>query len=80
LAGRIGVIVDKALPHKYSTATNTIIGAVGVLLVLILHWIRDDIERKIRAQIHLSDTLAPYFGHRLERAGRILKGSVRVSS
>ncbi len=75
IAGRIGERLSKIIPTSHSSVSvATIAGAVGVLLALIVHSIKNDIETKIRARINLAEVLAPYFGHRLDYAIRVLKG------
>jgi H+/Cl- antiporter ClcA len=79
LAGRIGDHISKSIPDSHSVSLGTLTGAVAVFLMLTLHWIREDIEKKIRARLNLVDVLAPYFGHRLDYTVRVLKGSVRAA-
>lgn len=74
VAGRVGEHLNKLIPPMRSVSTETLAGAVGVLLVMTLHSVRDDIEKKIRARINLSELLAPYFGHRIDNTLRTLKG------
>jgi hypothetical protein len=78
-AGRIGPIIYKFVPHPHIASVSTIIGAIGFLLAVWLHSIRNDIEKHLRAQLDLAKVLAPYFGHRLTNAIRTMKGSVRVA-
>jgi hypothetical protein len=73
-AGYISEHLTKLIPSTRSVSINTLTGAIGVLLVLVLNSFRDDIEKKIRARINLADILAPYFGHRLDHTFRVLKG------
>jgi hypothetical protein len=79
VAGSIGSHISKIVPPMHSASLTTIAGAVGVLLGLILQWVKEDVQEKIRARLNLADVLSPYFGHRLENTIRILKGSVRAS-
>ena len=74
LAGHISTRIDKLIPPTRSLSVTTLAGAVSFLLVYLLHSFRADIEAKLRAHLNLTELLAPYFGHRLENAARILKG------
>ncbi len=73
-SGRIGERLSKMIPPARSLSVAIIAGAVGVVLTFIVHSVRDDIEKKIRARINLAEVLAPYFGHRLDNTMRTLKG------
>ncbi len=66
--------LTKIIPATRSVSLGTIAAAIGVLLAFVMHQLRDDIEQKIRAHINLSELLAPYFGHRIDRTIRVLKG------
>lgn len=74
IAGIVSDRLTKFVPATRSVSIGTIAGAVGVLLALVLHSLRDDIERKLRSRIDLAELLAPYFGHRLDYTIRVLKG------
>lgn len=78
-AGRMGPIIYKFVPHPHIASLSTVIGALGFLLAVWIHSIREDIEKHLRARLDLGKLLAPYFGHRLTNAIRIMKGSVRVA-
>lgn len=79
LAAFIGDRLIKVIPDKQFTSTTVLAGCVAALLLVIFSWIRQDLEEKFRAHLHLADTLAPYFGKRLENASRVLRGSARAS-
>lgn len=78
-AGRIGALIYKFVPHPRIASLSTVIGAIGFLLAIWIDSIRNDIEKHLRARLHLGTILAPYFGHRLTNAIRTMKGSVRVA-
>jgi hypothetical protein len=74
LAGHIGERLTKLIPSTRSLSINTLTGAIGVLLAVVLNMFRAEIESKIRSHVNLADILAPYFGHRIEHTLRVLKG------
>jgi hypothetical protein len=74
VAGRIVERLLKIVPATHSVSLSTLAGAVGVVLAFVLHSVRDDIEKKLKAHLNLSEVLAPYFGHRLDYTIRVLKG------
>jgi len=74
VAVRISERLTRLIPNTHSVSLETLAAGVGILLVLILHQVRDDIQEKIRARINLKNVLAPYFGHRLDYTIRVLKG------
>jgi hypothetical protein len=74
MAGYISDHLTKVIPATRSVSIEVVAGAIGAVLVLILHQLRNDIQEKIKARINLSELLAPYFGHRLDYTIRVLKG------
>ncbi|MGD0759204.1 MAG: hypothetical protein ABR921_09885 [Candidatus Sulfotelmatobacter sp.] len=72
LAGRIGNLIATAAPSQHSVSVGTLIGVLGALLMLVVHWLRADIEQKVRERIHLADMLAPFFGRKLDNVSRVL--------
>jgi len=42
-------------------------------LMLALNWLREDVERNIKEHFTLGQTLAQFFGHKLDDTFRILK-------
>ncbi len=79
LAGKIGSYVYRVLPQHPSASLATIIGALGFMIAVLGHRIRMDVENRIRATLDLGKIMAPYFGNRLTKAIRIMRGSVRAS-
>jgi hypothetical protein len=79
IASLIGDKVFNVFPGKHSMSVTVLVGSVAALLTLMVHWVRQDLEEKLRTHFHLRDTLAPYFGKRLDSASRVLRGSVRAS-
>lgn len=63
-------------PRHVSVA---LVGSLGAVLMLVIHWIRQDIEAKIKKHFHLADALAPFFGRKLDSAFRVVRGAVRAS-
>lgn len=74
LAGYISEYLTRIIPATRSISIGTVAGAVGVALAFLVHQLKADIQDKIKARINLSEVLAPYFGHRLDYAIRVLKG------
>ena len=69
----------KAIPSKHFSSATVLAASLAVFLLMLLHWIRADLEQKFRTHLHLADTLAPYFGKRLDTASRVLRGTARAS-
>jgi hypothetical protein len=78
VAGPLGDRLGHLIPAR-TVGMTSVVGAVGALLMLIVNWLRADIEHNIRLHINLGNTLAPFFGRRLDNTFRILGGSTRVS-
>jgi hypothetical protein len=74
VSARISERLSKIIPSTHSVSVTTIAAAIGVLLMFLVHSIKDDIETKIRTRLNLAEALAPYFGHRLDYTIRVLKG------
>jgi hypothetical protein len=79
IAAQVGDGLFRYIPFKRLTSTSVLVGSIAVFLLMAFHWIKNDLEEKFRAHIHLADALAPYFGRRLHRASSILKGPERVA-
>jgi len=84
----IGYLSEFALLHlnrliptdKHSSAFITAVaGSLGAVLVLIVGWLRNDLERKIQGKIHLARFLAPFFGNKIDRTLRVLKAKPRAN-
>jgi hypothetical protein len=67
-------LIQHLTPKQPSSALTAISGAVGAFLMLVLGWLRDDIERNIKEHFTLGETFAQSFGRKLDNAVRILKG------
>ncbi|MGA3056295.1 MAG: hypothetical protein ABSD63_18965 [Candidatus Korobacteraceae bacterium] len=76
VAGKIEHIFPD-VQTKTFLSTATLIGALGVIFGFLTRSLIADIEAKLRLRIHLSETLAPFFGHKLESTVRVLKGTTR---
>ncbi len=77
VVGPLGRLIEHVTPKSLSL--TSIAGALGALLMFAASWLRSDIERAIHARAHIADIVAPFFGHRLDTAARVLRGSVRGS-
>ena len=74
LAGYIGSYLYKFVPHTRVASITTIVGALGFLLTIWGSRLRADIEAHLRAHLDLGNALAPFFGHKLTYASRVMKG------
>src|SRR5260370_838898 len=71
LAGPLAGKLEHLIPGP--VALTTLVGSLGALLMLLVHWLRNDIQQKISSHINLTDTLAPFFGHKLDNTFRVLR-------
>jgi hypothetical protein len=79
IAAHVGEPLFRYIPFTHFTSTSVFVGSIAAFFLMLAHWLRDDLQQKFRAHIHVEDTLAPYFGERLHRAYSVLKGTGRVS-
>ena len=59
--------------QKQHTALPTLAGVVAALLVIVVNWLVRDLHTVLHMRLNLRTHLAPYFGHRLDNAIRILR-------
>jgi hypothetical protein len=69
-----GLVVHSITPRTEGTSLATITGMVASLLAVILNKSADRMTGAIGRALRIGERLAPYFGHRIENAHRILKG------
>ena len=73
IAGPLGYKLGHLIPAR-TLAMTSVAGALGALMMLMVDWLRTDIQQKISLHINLGNTLAPFFGRRLDNMFRILRG------
>ena len=79
-AGKIGdYLWHITNARHFSMSTGTLIGVLAAFLMLIIHWIKADIEAKFRDHFHIANWLAPFFGRKLDSVARVLRGTASVS-
>lgn len=79
LAGFASKYLEQVIPSK-SIAFSTLAAGVGALSMVLVHWLRGELQQTLFSHLNISSTCAPYFGHRIEEAIRTLKGQqVRAS-
>jgi hypothetical protein len=79
LAGRVERIAFPDIHPKVFMSMATLVASLGVVMAFLGRQVIADIEAKLRIRFHLSETLAPFFGHKLESTYRVLKSTTRVS-
>ncbi|MGD0155073.1 MAG: hypothetical protein ABSB50_03180 [Terracidiphilus sp.] len=69
----MSTLLQHLIPKHLSGSLPTIAGAVGALLMFVLNWLREDIERNIKEHFTFGETFAQFFGHKLDDTFRTLK-------
>jgi hypothetical protein len=62
-----------------SPSLTVVAGSLGAILAILFEETRSQIAGAIQGHLHLESTLAPFFGKRLDRTIRALKGESSVS-
>lgn len=74
-AGYVGSLVGHALfPKQTGFSVGTLSGIVAALLSLLGYQCLHVLNSKLQLRLKIGERIAPYFGHRLGRTYRTLKG------
>jgi hypothetical protein len=73
VAGKLGDLMFPTL-HPKSLSLGVLFGGLGLILAFLGHKILGELEIKLKLHLHLSDRIAPFFGHKLDSTFRSLRG------
>ena len=73
IGGGIGRLAQVLVPHKEAASIATLAGLLGAVLVFLFNQHLHRAIGALQKWFRFGERIAPYFGHRIENAYRVLR-------